>query len=499
MVAPTRPACGDSLENALTTYTLDRAQLERALPHHLWLDAGLIIRHAGAAWAAQRARLLGRPLTDVFDLIQPQALNTLAAWQAHAPGPLLLRSKDPQGPSLHGHVEDSGEGGVLLVLAPLVPTERQAQIETMLELNDAGVAYFDADERLRHHNQMLNGLMSFLPGEALGLSLEQFEERLLKLLAPSETQRNPITELLVAESAGQDDATMVLRRERPFYALIEVSIRRSEDGGHVVFVRDTTRETETERMKSEFLSSAAHELRTPMASILGYTELLLHRPLPEDRRVEALTTVHRQSQLLMRIVNELLDLTRIEARQGRDMDRKPTPLSRLLEQIAQSQLEAGVSHPLSLPVECPDKLLLIDEIKAVQAVSEVLDNARLYSEPGQPVSLSIVAADEQWLTLEIRDRGMGMTPEEVSRVCERFWRADASRHEPGTGLGMSLVKEIIDLQGGWMEIDSEPGQGTRVRLSLPVVTVASIDGAPMDHNSTIATTKVPPLDAPHPR
>jgi hypothetical protein len=64
---------------------------------------------------------------------------------------------------------------------------------------------------------------------------------------------------------------------------------------------------------------------------------------------------------------------------------------------------------------------------------------------------------------------------------------------------MSLVKEIIDLQGGWMEIDSEPGQGTGVRISLPVVTVASISGAPMDHNSAIATTKVPPLDAPHPR
>ena len=487
------------MENALTTYTLHRSQLARALPHHLWLDADLIIRQVGNAWVGRQADLLGRSLSEVFSLVQPTGLSGPDEWRVRIASPCLLQARGSAGLLLQGQAEDLGDGGLLLALSPVPSSARQAQIETMLELSDAGVAYFDADERLCHHNQVLNGLMSFMPGEALGLSLEQFEERLLKLLAPSETQRNPITELLVAESAGQDDATMVLRRERPFYALIEVSMRRSDDGGHVVFVRDTTRETETERMKSEFLSSAAHELRTPMASILGYTELLLHRALTEERRVEALTTVHRQSQLLMRIVNELLDLSRIESRQGRDMDRKPTPLSRLLAQIAESQLEAGVSHPLSLPAECPDKLLLIDDLKAVQAVSEVLDNARQYSEPGQPVALSIAATDDQWLTLEIRDRGIGMTPEETSRVCERFWRADASRHEPGTGLGMSLVKEIIDLQGGWMEIDSEPGQGTRVRLTLPVVTVASIEGPPMDHNSPIATTKVPTLDVPHPR
>lgn len=527
------------------TLSLRGDQLNRAFPFHVWVDADLHIRSMGSSlWALGLGNHLGNRLDGLFDIKRPQRHATMKDWLQHGHGLCTLVSKDEKRLQLRGSAEWMDDGSMLLVVAPVVTSmadmqgkglklkdfaahdaagellllgrtmalsaddamrmaakskARLAQIEAMLELCDAGVAYFDADERLRYQNKVLNGLMSFMPGEALGLSLTQFEDRLVGLLSPAETQRNPITELLIAEGAGQNDAVMELRRERPCYAVVQVSLRRSDDGGHVVFIRDVTRETETERMKSDFLSSAAHELRTPMSSILGYAELLLHRPMSEERRTEAMSIVLRQSQLMMRIVTELLDLARIEARQGRDMERKPTPLSRLLKQIAQSQLEAGVSHPLSLPAECPETLLLIDEIKAVQAVAEVLDNARQYSEPGQPVALSIASADDQWLTLEIRDRGVGMSPEEVSRVCERFWRADPSRHNPGTGLGMSLCKEIIDLQGGWMEIDSEPGQGTRVRLSLPVVTVASISGAPMDHNSAIATTKVPPLDAPHPR
>jgi signal transduction histidine kinase len=239
----------------------------------------------------------------------------------------------------------------------------------------------------------------------------------------------------------------------------------------VLYFRDVTHETEVDHMKSEFLSTAAHELRTPMASIMGFSEVLLHQELDSNDQREFLGIIYKQSTLMAKILDELLDLARIEARRGKDFRYSKVCLQDLAEELAKSFIPPEGRSPLELVL--PDQRLEIiaDSGKLRQALLNILSNAYKYSPEGGPVVLSVETqnhagpAPRTWI--HITDHGIGMTPEQLGRVCERFYRADTSGKTSGTGLGMSIVKEIIELHGGELAISSEVGFCTRVSLCLP--------------------------------
>jgi signal transduction histidine kinase len=259
----------------------------------------------------------------------------------------------------------------------------------------------------------------------------------------------------------------------PASRVLEVGIRMSETASvsQILYFRDVTHETEVDRMKSEFLSTAAHELRTPMASIYGYSELLRMKEFDTAKRQEILATISRQSGLMSSIINELLDLARIESRRGKDF---------VLEQISLQDLVADAVSGFKPPSERPAPVLPphgealfvhVDRKKMQQALLNILSNAYKYSPQGGEVSVRYrVSGGEERLRrvgVEVRDHGIGMNAEQLSRVCERFYRADASGKIPGTGLGMSIVKEIVELHGGEIELASAVGSGTTVTLWLP--------------------------------
>ena len=232
-------------------------------------------------------------------------------------------------------------------------------------------------------------------------------------------------------------------------------------------------------MKSEFLSTAAHELRTPMASIYGFAEVLMSENFDEANRQEFLAIIYRQSELMAYILNELLDLARIEARRGTDFVFEAVDVQSLIEEVAREfRLPEGRCAPVLGP---PAGLLTIwaDRRKAQQAILNVLSNAYKYSASGGAVDISWqarspglgselkTASPRPMVAICISDHGIGLAPEQVRRVGERFYRADTSGTVLGTGLGMSIVKEIIELHHGTVEIESEPGQGTSVTLLFP--------------------------------
>jgi signal transduction histidine kinase len=224
-------------------------------------------------------------------------------------------------------------------------------------------------------------------------------------------------------------------------------------------------------MKSEFLSTAAHELRTPMASILGFSEVLLHQELERNEQTEFLSIIYKQSKLMAKILDELLDLARIEARRGKDFRYSQVCLQDLAQELAKSFIPPEGRSPPELVLPEQPMFVLADSGKLRQALLNVLSNAYKYSPRGGPVVLEIDAKGHAGPTprtcIHITDRGIGLTPEQRGRVCERFYRADASGKTSGTGLGMSIVKEIIDLHGGELAISSEIDFGTRVSLCLP--------------------------------
>lgn len=238
----------------------------------------------------------------------------------------------------------------------------------------------------------------------------------------------------------------------------------------ILYLRDITRETEVSQTKSDFLAHAAHELRTPLTSIFGFSELLLHRKLSESTQRDLLERIHRQISWLVDIINELLDLSRIEARQSKDLNIVNIDPSSFVRRVLQDQAGGNTRWPVTLNLSDNTDEVMADEAMLRQALTNILSNARKYSPSGGDIRVA-VTPDAGWrVGITVSDHGMGMTPEQLARYGERFWRADTSGQTPGTGLGVSIVRETMRLLGGSVEVNSQSGQGTSVTLWLPAAT-----------------------------
>jgi signal transduction histidine kinase len=248
----------------------------------------------------------------------------------------------------------------------------------------------------------------------------------------------------------------------------------TEEGSGVawaVYLQDITEAHDIDRMKSEFLSAAAHELRTPLASIYGFTELMLLRTLAPEKQKDLLGTIHRQAKSLMNLINELLDLSRIEARRGKDLHIGLCAVSQLVEPTVLGLHYKPEKHQIKCVLAHGDHKVLADEEKSQQALLNVLSNAVKYSPAGGEVQISTVLRSvdgKQQVGVRVVDQGLGMSEEQSRRAFERFFRAEPSGDIPGTGLGLSLVKEIMQLQSGAVELESALGEGTTVTLWWPV-------------------------------
>ena len=240
----------------------------------------------------------------------------------------------------------------------------------------------------------------------------------------------------------------------------------------ILFFRDITREAEVDRMKSEFLATAAHELRTPMSSVYGFVELLLTRDFARDERQEYLEIIYEQTQGLIRMLNELLDLARIEARAGKDFKfflcdvlavaRKS--LSELKVHRDHRQVRVDITDTALPPV-------MIDEEKIKQVFTNIFSNAYKFSPNGGEIVLDCLGREDKtgkWLGMRVTDHGIGMTQDQLSKIFERFYRANVSGNIPGTGLGMSLINEIMQMHGGKVEVSSIYGESSRVVVWFPL-------------------------------
>ncbi len=340
------------------------------------------------------------------------------------------------------------------------------QLSTIFTLSPDAFIYFNEARRVSYVNPAFERLTGIQAGELSGLLHEDVRGLLLERADPA--QVFPWFDS-GRQDGDQDGQLMYLLR--PTRRVLLVSTRGGDGSAAVIYLRDVTRETEVDRMKSEFLTTAAHELRTPMASIMGFAELLMLREFSPARTRDMLSTVHRQARRLTDLINELLDLARIESRAGKDfriVRQRIDPVIR--DAIATVHVDGDRSRMhLNLPDSLPE--LDIDPAKMQQAIINVLSNAYKYSPQGGPIDITARQRSQGGtgqLAIVISDRGMGMTHDQVARVFERFYRADPSGHIPGTGLGMSLVKEIMESHGGSVELDSEIGAGTSVSLWLPV-------------------------------
>ena len=372
--------------------------------------------------------------------------------------------------------------------AEYVIRDRNEQLDAIFELSPDGFVSFDAARRIKYVSPAFARMTGLAAGEMIGLDEARFSERLASACLPA-ARFSGIAALRMTGKVGAD-GTAHERRQTIELAdagkrVLQVGLRLSnaETVSQILYFRDITHEAEVDRMKSEFLSHAAHELRTPMASIYGFTELLMTQDFDEAERADFLDTIYRQSELMISIINELLDLARIEARRGKDFTLERVDVRELLRDVV-----SGFKTPDGRPSPTepsPNGPLWVsaDRKKLTQAVSNVISNAYKYSPDEGAVGIELVNSPDDGdmpprIGIRIADHGIGMTPEQLARVYERFYRADTSGKIPGTGLGMSIVKEIVGLHGGELEITSKVGAGTTVTIWLPAGDSTARDQAP---------------------
>ena len=247
----------------------------------------------------------------------------------------------------------------------------------------------------------------------------------------------------------------------------------------ITIIHDVTHEREVELMKTEFLSTAAHELRTPLTSIQGFSEILITRKdLSKEERRKFLSYINKQASGLAMIVNDLLDVSRIESELGFALNKQKCIAGDVIKDVIPYFQES--SPKLKIEVVLPDKPveLFVDKEKMQQVLKNILSNAIKYSPEDSVIrvvgeivpNLELVDNERSSaFRISIEDRGIGMTPGQVEQIFNKFYRVDVSDSAPeGTGLGMTIVRYIVEMHDGKVWVESEPGKGTTVKFVIPI-------------------------------
>jgi signal transduction histidine kinase len=230
-------------------------------------------------------------------------------------------------------------------------------------------------------------------------------------------------------------------------------------------------------LRDEFLSVAAHELKTPVTSLRGYAQLLLRQtngrvaaPEAEQRIRRGLATIDRQSHRLNELISQLLDVSRIQAAKL-TLEREPTDLTRLATEVVEAAQASTDLHALA--VEAPAAVwALVDPLRLEQVLTNLIANAIKYSPEGGPVVCQVAshpAGAGDTVRLSVRDHGTGIPPENRARIFERFYRAHAGGQlsTAGLGLGLYISREIVELHGGRIEAEFPADGGSCFVVTLP--------------------------------
>jgi signal transduction histidine kinase len=243
--------------------------------------------------------------------------------------------------------------------------------------------------------------------------------------------------------------------------------------GVVLLVHDVTRERELDRLKNAFLGMAAHELNTPLAAILGFSELLASADSSAqftlEQREEYLQLIHNKALDLSRLVDDLLDISRVEAGQPLILDYEAVRLDDLLREAVRPYQEKSQRHRFELHIATAQTEIAVDEGRIRQVLNNLVSNAVKYSPQGGLIKVMLENRDGM-CRFSVVDEGIGMTAEQVEHIFDRFYRADSSNTAvQGVGLGMSIVRHIIAAHQGTIRVESELGRGTTVQVDLPRV------------------------------
>ncbi len=349
-----------------------------------------------------------------------------------------------------------------------IETQRE-RYWSLLDSSADGLALADGERTLLYMNRGFGRFFGIEDVEALvGKPVNAFRERLVPLLEEPEKYLQAM-EYLWSHADATSDFEVTLKDGRAIHFYSHPV--RAADGallGRSLVCRDLTREREVERIKNEFVATVSHELRTPLASLLGFSELMLTRELPDDKRRQFLELIHNESKRLNELINDFLDLQRVEA--GRVSYRfEPLEAGEFLRE-ATALYANRPSHPLRLDLAPDLPPFAADRNRLMQVMHNLLSNAVKFSPRGGEIAIAARPAGGEAIEIAVSDRGLGIPPEAMPGLFGKFYRVDSSdrRAIGGTGLGLALCKEIAEAHGGTIRAESVPGAGSTFRLTLPL-------------------------------
>jgi len=246
-----------------------------------------------------------------------------------------------------------------------------------------------------------------------------------------------------------------------------VSSRAVEGGGAVVTLLDVTETRRIEMVRRDFVANASHELKTPLTALRGFAETLLEDDLPEDLRKEWLGSIRSHTLRLQRLVDDLLDLSRLESG-GWVAREEIVELEPLVEYVLAEFSTMAQDRNLTLKSE-GNAVVVADEQGLEQVIKNLVDNAVRYAPMGGKIEVTIGEADGSG-RIAVADNGPGIPTSALPRIFERFYRVDPARAraDGGTGLGLAIVRHMVHAMGGEVWAESELGKGTEVIFTLPV-------------------------------
>ena len=238
--------------------------------------------------------------------------------------------------------------------------------------------------------------------------------------------------------------------------------------GVVLLVRDTSREARINHLRAEFVSAVSHELKTPITLVRLYGETLLrHDTLSASERRDFYRIITRESARLGRLVDQVLAFSRLE-RGALTYDLKEGDLAPVVNGVLDDYrdwLEHG-GFSLTRAIAAPMPTVRFDEAAVAQALVNLVDNAVKYSGDSREIAVRLRSGEQQ-VVIEVEDRGVGIPADQQSRIFERFYRASTGSGKGGYGLGLFMVKHVMDTHDGRVELHSQPGRGSCFRLVFP--------------------------------
>lgn len=367
--------------------------------------------------------------------------------------------------NLYEHLEERAEQlNKEIKTANLDLRIEKLRIESMVQSMEDAVVAVNKDKKIVMVNRVAERIFSINGENAEGKSLED-------IIKTKDIVDNFGIVLLTKNINKTEVKFQLGNKEHIFAAVIAPIIdEKNEAAGSVAVFRDITEIKELDKMKSEFLNMVSHELRTPLTPIQAYSELMMIRNVDNEKVKKYANIINKETQRLGALIGDLLDLSRIDAGKGLSLTLEPVDMNELMNTVYETFRSASVKHKIILTLPEKSEIIMVDKNKMIQVLTNLLSNALKYSPEGGDIEIKTWHENEVFYG-SVRDTGLGIAEEDLQKIFDKFYRVESEKVKKigGTGIGLPIVKYILELHNGGIEVKSEVNKGSEFIFHVPIV------------------------------